>query len=90
MSFVLMASDTIDANFVHVTQRDVAFAAVSRAPMSKIKPFQERMGWRFPWVSAFGSDFNHDFAVSLRRRRWLGVSSTTSGRRATRRRRLRE
>jgi predicted dithiol-disulfide oxidoreductase (DUF899 family) len=23
------------------------------------------MGWRFKWVSSFGSDFNHDFHVSF-------------------------
>ncbi len=23
------------------------------------------MGWRFPWVSSFGSDFNVDFGVSF-------------------------
>jgi predicted dithiol-disulfide oxidoreductase (DUF899 family) len=23
------------------------------------------MGWTFPWASSFGSDFNHDFSVSL-------------------------
>jgi predicted dithiol-disulfide oxidoreductase (DUF899 family) len=23
------------------------------------------MGWRFPWASSFGSDFNQDFAVSF-------------------------
>jgi predicted dithiol-disulfide oxidoreductase (DUF899 family) len=22
------------------------------------------MGWRFTWVSSFGSDFNYDFGVS--------------------------
>lgn len=22
--------------------------------------FRQRMGWRFKWVSSFGSDFNHD------------------------------
>ena len=23
------------------------------------------MGWRFPWVSSFGSDFNYDYRVSF-------------------------
>jgi len=23
------------------------------------------MGWTFPWVSSFGSDFNYDFHVTL-------------------------
>jgi predicted dithiol-disulfide oxidoreductase (DUF899 family) len=25
------------------------------------------MGWDFPWVSSFGSDFNYDFHVSFRK-----------------------
>jgi predicted dithiol-disulfide oxidoreductase (DUF899 family) len=24
------------------------------------------MGWTFPWVSSFGSDFNYDYAASLK------------------------
>ena len=31
----------------------------------KIEAFKKRMGWRFPWVSSFGSDFNFDFHVSF-------------------------
>ena len=23
------------------------------------------MGWRFPWMSTFGSDFNEDFHISF-------------------------
>lgn len=60
-----MASDTIDSNLFHLNSRDVALAVVSRAPIAKIEPFHQRMGWRFPWVSSFGSDFNQDFAVSF-------------------------
>jgi predicted dithiol-disulfide oxidoreductase (DUF899 family) len=60
-----MVADTVDATIVHLTQRDTAFAAVSRAPMSKIATFKKRMGWSFPWVSSFGSDFNSDFGVSF-------------------------
>src|SRR5919204_166644 len=25
----------------------------------------KRMGWTFPWVSSFGTDFNYDFHVTL-------------------------
>jgi predicted dithiol-disulfide oxidoreductase (DUF899 family) len=25
------------------------------------------LGWTFPWVSSYGSDFNFDFAVSFKR-----------------------
>src|SRR6202022_794473 len=46
---------------VHLAQRDVSFAAVSRAPLSKIETFKKRMGWKFTWVSSYGTDFNYDF-----------------------------
>ena len=49
----------------HLRARDTALAVVSRAPFKEIKPFQKRMGWRFKWVSSFGSDFNFDFHVSF-------------------------
>ncbi len=57
--------DHTDGALVHLAQRDVSFAAISRAPLAKIEPFKKRMGWRFPWVSSFGSDFNHDFHASF-------------------------
>ena len=38
---------------------------VSRAPLAKIEPFRQRMGWAVPWYSSFGSDFNYDFHVTL-------------------------
>jgi predicted dithiol-disulfide oxidoreductase (DUF899 family) len=56
-------SDHFDATQVHLAHRDVAFVAVSRAPMPRIQAFQNRMGWRFPWVSAFGNSFNRDYGV---------------------------
>jgi predicted dithiol-disulfide oxidoreductase (DUF899 family) len=59
-------SDHVDGSLVHLAARDVAFAAVSRAPLARIEPFKKRMGWKFPWVSSFESDFNYDFGVSFR------------------------
>jgi len=43
----------------------VTLTAVSRAPLPKIEAYKRRMGWRFPWVSSFGTDFNHDYHVSF-------------------------
>ena len=57
--------DHTDPALVHLAQRDVSFAAVSRAPISKIQAFKERMGWKFNWVSSHGSDFNYDYHVSF-------------------------
>jgi predicted dithiol-disulfide oxidoreductase (DUF899 family) len=36
---------------------------VSRAPLAKLQGYKQRMGWKFPWASAYGSDFNSDFGV---------------------------
>lgn len=48
-----------------LTERDTAFALVSRAPQTKLLAQKRRMGWTLPWVSSHGSDFNYDFHVTL-------------------------
>ena len=58
-------ADHVDAAFVHLQHHDVAFAAVARAPWPKLDAFRRRMGWKFHWVSSYGSDFNRDFGVSF-------------------------
>jgi predicted dithiol-disulfide oxidoreductase (DUF899 family) len=58
-------SDHIDGANWHLPQRDVTLLAVSRAPLAQIEAFKARMGWRFKWVSSYGSDFNYDFHVSF-------------------------
>jgi predicted dithiol-disulfide oxidoreductase (DUF899 family) len=51
-------------DLAHLHARNTTYAAVSRAPISKIEPFRQRMGWSFPWYSSLGSDFNYDFHVT--------------------------
>lgn len=58
-------ADHVEGALVHLAQRDVAYVAVSRAPLSEIEAYKQRMGWHFDWVSSFGSDFNYDFHVSF-------------------------
>jgi predicted dithiol-disulfide oxidoreductase (DUF899 family) len=58
-------ADHVDAARVHFEHRDVSFVAISRAPLPEIEAFKKRMGWRFKWVSSFGSDFNYDYHVSF-------------------------
>jgi predicted dithiol-disulfide oxidoreductase (DUF899 family) len=60
-----MAADHFDRSVVHLAQRDVTLMAVSRATLPKIEAFKQRMGWQFPWVSSYGSDFNYDFHVAF-------------------------
>ncbi|AXV14698.1 DUF899 domain-containing protein [Neorhizobium sp. SOG26] len=58
-------SDHMDGALPHLNNHDVTYVAVSRAPLDKIEAYKKRMGWRFPWVSSYGSDFNFDFHVSF-------------------------
>jgi len=60
-----MVADGFDGSIVHIAQRDVSFAAISRARLPKIEAFKQRMGWRFPWVSSHDTSFNRDFRVSF-------------------------
>lgn len=58
-------ADGFDGIFVHLQNHDVAFWAVSRAPLAKLQAYEQRMGWHFPWASSRGGDFNFDFKVSF-------------------------
>jgi predicted dithiol-disulfide oxidoreductase (DUF899 family) len=58
-------ADQVDGSIVHLVNHDVMFVAVSRAPYPEIAAFHARMGWKFKWVSSFGSDFNFDYHVSF-------------------------
>ena len=57
-------ADGFNGSVVHLANHDVAFSAVSRAPLAKLQAYKRRMGWRFPWASSFGSDFNYDFQAA--------------------------
>jgi predicted dithiol-disulfide oxidoreductase (DUF899 family) len=60
-------SDHVDAARQHFQYHDIAYAAISRAPLADFLPWKERMDWSFPWYSSSGNDFNYDFGVSFRR-----------------------
>jgi predicted dithiol-disulfide oxidoreductase (DUF899 family) len=51
-------------HLAHMHSRDTSFVLVSRAPLAKIAPYKQRMGWTIPWYSSVESDFNVDFGVS--------------------------
>jgi len=57
--------DHVDAARQHFEQADLAFAAISRAPIERIEQVKARMGWTFPWVSSGDGGFNYDFGVSF-------------------------
>jgi predicted dithiol-disulfide oxidoreductase (DUF899 family) len=58
-------ADGFDGIAVHLANHDVTLAAVSRAALAKLQAYRKRMGWRFPWASSLGNDFNFDFNVSF-------------------------
>jgi predicted dithiol-disulfide oxidoreductase (DUF899 family) len=58
-------ADHFDGAVAHLAQRDVTLVVVSRAPLAEIEAYKKRMGWKFKWLSSYGTDFNRDFHVSF-------------------------
>jgi predicted dithiol-disulfide oxidoreductase (DUF899 family) len=63
-------ADGFDGSVVHLENHDVAFYAVSRAPLTTLQAYKKRMGWSFPWASSAGSDFNFDFNTTHSAEEW--------------------
>jgi predicted dithiol-disulfide oxidoreductase (DUF899 family) len=57
--------DELDATRVHLSHRDVTLICFSRAPVDRLIAYKERMGWRFPWVSTYETEFPWDFGLAL-------------------------
>jgi predicted dithiol-disulfide oxidoreductase (DUF899 family) len=55
--------DHLDGSLVHLNHHDVTLVCASRAPLDKLQAYKRRMGWKFPWVSSYGTDFNLDFGL---------------------------
>lgn len=60
-----MIADGFNGFVPHLVNHDVAFWAVSRAPLDRLLAYRERMGWSFPWASSAGGVFNADFNVTF-------------------------
>jgi predicted dithiol-disulfide oxidoreductase (DUF899 family) len=58
--------DHLEGILPHLENHDVSCVAVARATLPEIDALRERMGWRIPFYSSFGSDFNYDFGVSFK------------------------
>jgi len=76
-----LLADHFDGPQIHLAHRDVTFTAISRAPVPRIQAFQNRMGWRFHWVSSFGTDFNRDYGVQFTKEELAGEVDYNYGRR---------
>jgi predicted dithiol-disulfide oxidoreductase (DUF899 family) len=58
-------ADHLDSALVHLNNRDVTLMCFSRAPKEKLRGYKQRMGWTFPWVSTYETDFAFDFELAL-------------------------
>src|SRR3954453_7864673 len=57
--------DEFDAPRVHLLHQDVNLICFSRAPIDRLIAYKQRMGWKFPYVSTYGSDFPFDFGLAM-------------------------
>jgi predicted dithiol-disulfide oxidoreductase (DUF899 family) len=57
--------DELGGTQVHLNHRDVTLICFSRAPIDRLTAYKQRMGWEFPYVSTYGSDFPFDFGLAL-------------------------
>jgi predicted dithiol-disulfide oxidoreductase (DUF899 family) len=57
--------DEFDGPRVHMGHRDVTLICFSRAPIDRLTAYKERMGWEFPYVSTYDTDFPFDFGLAL-------------------------
>lgn len=58
-------ADHFDGPNVHLKHHDVTFVAISRGKLDDLTAYKKRLGWKFPLISSYGSDFNYDYGVSF-------------------------
>jgi hypothetical protein len=58
--------DELDATRVHLNHRDVSLVCFSRAPIERLIAYKARMGWEFPYVSTYETEFPFDFGLAVR------------------------
>ena len=58
-------ADGLDGSRVHLNHLDVTLICFSRAPIERLTTYKQRMGWDFPYVSTYNTDFAFDFGLAL-------------------------
>jgi predicted dithiol-disulfide oxidoreductase (DUF899 family) len=58
-------ADNFNGTEGHLAARDIAFVAVSNAPLERLQQYATRLGWRFPWYSAEDTSFGQDYHVTF-------------------------
>src|SRR4051794_33843950 len=56
--------DGLDGSLIHVNHRDVTLLCFSRAPIERLTAYKQRMGWQFPYVSTYNTEFAFDFGLA--------------------------
>src|SRR5215213_4040582 len=57
--------DEFDGSLIHLNKRDVTFLCFSRAPIDRLLAYKKRMGWQFPYVSTYDTDFPFDYGLAM-------------------------
>jgi predicted dithiol-disulfide oxidoreductase (DUF899 family) len=58
-------ADELSGSLIHMNKRDVTLMCFSRAPIDRLTAYKERMGWEFPYVSTYETDFPWDFGLAM-------------------------
>src|ERR1041384_2890841 len=66
-------ADGLNGSLVHLNHRDVTLICFSRAPIERLTEYKRRMGWEFPYVSTYNSDFAFDFGLALTKEQAQGI-----------------
>ena len=58
-------ADGLDGSVIHLNHRDVTLICFSRAPIERLTAYRQRMGWQFPYVSTYNTEFPFDYGLAL-------------------------
>jgi predicted dithiol-disulfide oxidoreductase (DUF899 family) len=57
--------DCLGGSLVHLNHSDVTLLCFSRAPIEQLTAYKQRMGWEFPYVSTYNTQFPLDYGLML-------------------------
>jgi predicted dithiol-disulfide oxidoreductase (DUF899 family) len=57
--------DEFSGGLIHMNKQGVTFICFSRAPIDRLAAYKERMGWEFPYVSTYGTEFPFDYGLAM-------------------------
>jgi predicted dithiol-disulfide oxidoreductase (DUF899 family) len=66
-------ADGLEGSVLHMNKRDVTLMAFSRAPIDRLVAYKQRMGWEFPYVSTYDTDFVWDFGLAMTEEQAQGI-----------------